>query len=65
MPFACYAMRAGNKFAYEESGTIASKFDPVTGRGGLFNGDKPMFEVDVASGELRVNGRAVVVSYKE
>ena len=58
-------MRAGNKFAYEESATIASKFDPATGRWGLFNGDKPLFEVDVASGELRVNGRAVVVSYKE
>jgi hypothetical protein len=63
--FACYAMRAGNKFAYEESGAIASKFDPTTGRWGLYNGDKPLFEVDVASGELRVNGRAVVVSYKD
>lgn len=63
--FACYAMRAGNKFAYEESGAIASKFDPATGRWGLYNGDKPLFEVDVASGELRVNGRAVVVSYKD
>jgi hypothetical protein len=63
--FACYAMRAGNKFAYEESGVIASKFDPATGRWGLYNGDKPLFEVDVASGELRVNGRPVVVSYKE
>jgi hypothetical protein len=63
--FACYAMRGGNKFAYEESGTIASKFDPVTGRWGLFHGDKPIFEVDMASGELRVNGRPVVVSYKD
>jgi len=63
--FACYAMRAGNKFAYEESATIASKFDPATGRWGLYHGDKPVFEVDMASGELRVNGRAVVVSYKE
>jgi len=33
--FACYAMRAGNKIAYEESGQIASKFDPQTGRWGL------------------------------
>jgi len=63
--FACYAMRAGNKFAYEESGAIASKYDPASGRWGLYNGDKPLFEVDVASGELRVNGRAVVVSYKD
>ena len=63
--FACYAMRGGNKFAYEESATIASKFDPQTGRWGLYNGDKPMFEVDMASGELRVNGRPVVVSYKD
>jgi hypothetical protein len=63
--FACYAMRGGNKFAYEESGTIASRFDPQTGRWGLYFGDKPVFEVDMASGELRVNGRAVVVSYKD
>jgi hypothetical protein len=63
--FACYAMRAGNKFAYEESGVIASKYDPATGRWGLYNGDKPLFEVDVSSGELRVNGRPVVVSYKD
>ena len=63
--FACYAMRAGNKFAYEELGAIASKYDPASGRWGLYNGDKPLFEVDVASGELRVNGRPVVVSYKD
>ena len=63
--FACYAMRAGNKIAYEESGAIASKFDPQTGRWGLYNGDAPLFEVDVATGELRVNGRAVQVTYKD
>ena len=55
--FACFAMRAGNKIAYEESAAIASKFDPETGRWGLYNGDKPLIEVDVATGELRVNGR--------
>ena len=63
--FACYAMRAGNKMAWEESAQIASKFDPQTGRWGLFNGDKPLFEVDVATGELRVNGRPVQVTYKD
>jgi hypothetical protein len=63
--FACYAMRAGNKIAYEESGAIASKFDPQTGRWGLYNGDQPLFEVDVATGELRVNGRPVEVKYKD
>ena len=63
--FACYAMRAGNKIAYEESGAIASKFDPQTGRWGLYNGDAPLFEVDVATGELRVNGRPVQVTYKD
>ncbi len=63
--FACFAMRAGNKIAFEESGAIASKFDPHTGRWGLYNGDKPLFEVDVATGELRVNGRAVQVTFKE
>jgi hypothetical protein len=63
--FACFAMRAGNKIAYEESGAIASKFDPHTGRWGLYNGDKPLFEVDVASGELRVNGRPVQVTFKD
>ena len=62
--FACYAMRAGNKLAWEESATIASKFDQTTGRWGLFNGEKPLFEVDVNSGEIRVNGRAVEFTYK-
>ena len=28
-------------------------------------GDKPLFEVDVATGELRVNGRAVEIKYKD
>jgi len=63
--FACYAMRAGNKLAWEESARIASKFDPQTGRWGLYNGDKPLFEVDVTTGELRVNGRPVQVTYKD
>jgi len=63
--YACYAMRAGHKMAWEESAQIASKFDPQTGRWGLFNGDKPLFEVDVTTGELRVNGRPVQVTYKD
>ena len=63
--YACYAMRAGNKLAWEESAQIASKFDPDTGRWGLFHGDKPVFEVDVNSGELRVNGRPVSIVYKD
>lgn len=63
--YACYAMQAGNKIAYEESARIASKFDPHTGRWGLYNGDRPLFEVDVTTGELRVNGRAVEIRYKE
>jgi hypothetical protein len=63
--YACYAMRAGNKMAWEESAQIASKFDPHTGRWGLFNGEKPLFEVDVTTGELRVNGRPVQVTYKD
>ena len=61
--YACYAMRAGNKMAWEESAQIASKFDPATGRWGLFNGNRPLFEVDVTTGELRVNGRTVQVTY--
>jgi hypothetical protein len=63
--YACYAMRAGNKLAWEESAQIASKFDPDTGRWGLFHGEKPIFEVDVNSGELRVNGRPVNITYKD
>ena len=51
--------------ADEESGAIASKFDPATGRWGLYNGEQPLFEVDVATGELRVNGRPVQVTYKD
>lgn len=63
--FACYGMRAGNKIAYEESGAIATKFDPASGRWGLYNGEQPLFEVDVATGELRVNGRPVDVKYRD
>jgi hypothetical protein len=63
--YACFAMRGGNKLAWEESARIASKFDPATGRWGLFNGDKPVFEVDVNTGELRVNGRPVQVTFKD
>lgn len=63
--YACYAMKAGNKMAWEETAQIASKFDPSTGRWGLFNGDRPLFEVDVATGELRVNGRPVQITYKD
>lgn len=63
--YACFAMRAGNKLAWEESAHVASKFDPHTGRWGLFTGDKPVFEVDVNTGEIRVNGRAVKVQYVE
>ena len=29
--YACFAMRAGNKIAWEESAQIASKYDPETG----------------------------------
>jgi hypothetical protein len=63
--YACFAMRGGNKMAWEESAQIASKYDPDTGRWGLFNGDKPLFEVDVNTGELRVNGRPVQITFKD
>ena len=62
--FACFAMRAGNKIAWEATGQIAGKFDADAGRWGLFNGARPLFEVDVNTGELRVNGRAIAVSEK-
>ena len=62
--YACYAMRGNNKFAWEESAKVASKFDPSTGLWGLYNGDTPVFQVNVATGELYVNGRAVNVTYK-
>jgi hypothetical protein len=63
--YACYAMRGGNKLAWEESAQIASKFDPATGRWGLYNGDKPVFEVNVQTGELSINGRRVRVEYAD
>jgi len=63
--YACFAMRAGNKFAWEESAQITSKFDPATGRWGLYKGDNPVFEVNVETGELRVGGRAVKVQFQE
>jgi hypothetical protein len=62
--YACFAMRAGNKFAWEESAQIASKFDPQTGRWGLYNGDKAVFEFNVGTGELFIGGKAVAITYK-
>jgi hypothetical protein len=62
--YACFAMRAGNKFAWEESAQIASKYDPDTGTWGLYNGDKPVLQINVATGELMINGRPVIVTYK-
>ena len=62
--YACYAMRAGNKLAWEESAQISSKFDPQTGTWGLYNGDRPVLQVNMTTGELMVNGRPVVVTYK-
>jgi hypothetical protein len=38
---------------------------PEAGRWGLFNGEKPVFEVDVNTGELRVNGRPVSIVCKD
>ena len=61
--YACFAMPAGNKLAWEESATIASKFDSETGLWGLFNGDQPVFQVNVNTGELRIGGRRVRVEY--
>jgi hypothetical protein len=62
--YACYAMRAGNKLAWEESAQIASKFDPETGTWGLYNGDKPVLQINMTTGELMINGKPVVVTYK-
>jgi len=62
--YACFAMRAGNKLAWEESAQITSKFDPETGMWGLYNGDAPVFQVNVGTGEMRINGRAVKVEFK-
>src|SRR5436309_4300158 len=62
--YACYAMRGGNKLAWEESAQITSKFDPQTGTWGLYNGDKPVFQINMTTGELLVNGRPVAVTYK-
>jgi hypothetical protein len=62
--YACYAMRAGNKLAWEESAQITSKFDPQTGTWGLYNGDRAVFQVNMSTGELTVNGRPAVVTYK-
>ena len=62
--YACFAMRAGNKLAWEESAQVASRYDPATGRWGLYNGEAPVFEVDVKSGEIRVGGRKVRVEFE-
>lgn len=62
--YACFAMRAGNKLAWEESAQIASKYDAATGRWGLYNGDTPVFEVNTQTGEIRVNGRPVKVEFQ-
>ena len=57
-------MRAGNKLAWEESAQVASKYDAATGRWGLYNGDRPVFEVNVQTGEIRVGGRPVKVEFQ-
>ena len=62
--YACFAMRGGNKLAWEESAQIASKFDPETGTWGLYNGDKPVLQINMTTGELMINGKPVVVTYK-
>jgi len=62
--YACFAMRAGNKLAWEESAKIASKFDPETGMWGLYNGDTPVFQINAATGEMRINGRPVKVEFQ-
>lgn len=62
--YACFAMRGGNKLAWEESAQVASKYDPATGRWGLYNGDNPVFEVNVQTGEIRVGGRPVKVEFQ-
>jgi hypothetical protein len=62
--YACFAMRGGNKLAWEESAQIASKFDPATGTWGLYNGDRPVLQIDVTTGELMINGRKVKVEYR-
>ena len=62
--YACFAMRGGNKLAWEESAQIASKFDPETGTWGLYNGDKPVLQINMTNGELMINGKPVVVTYK-
>jgi len=62
--YACFAMRGGNKFAWEESARIASKYDPDTGTWGLYNGDKPVLQINMATGELMINGKPVVVTFK-
>jgi hypothetical protein len=63
--YACYAMRGGNKLAWEECAQIASKFDPATGRWGLYNGDEPVFEMNVQTGELTIKGRRVRMEFDE
>ncbi|HEY1325956.1 MAG TPA: hypothetical protein VGI14_03400 [Casimicrobiaceae bacterium] len=62
--YACFAMRAGNKLAWEESARIVSKLDPDTGNWGLYNGDQPVFEVNVYTGAMRIGGRAVKVEFQ-
>lgn len=62
--YACFAMRGGNKLAWEESAQIASRYDPATGRWGLYNGDTPVFEVNAHTGEIRVNGRPVKIEFE-
>ena len=51
--FACYAMR-GQQDRVRGIGRRASSI--LRRAAGLFNGDQPLFEVDVTTGELRING---------
>ena len=54
---ACFAMNAGEKIAFDAGGQITQHFDPQTGYLTFATNGKPILEIQMETGELRVLGR--------
>ncbi len=54
---ACFAMNAGEKIAFDAGGQITQHFDPQTGYLTFATNGKPILEIQMETGEIRVLGR--------
>ncbi|MEO8345569.1 MAG: hypothetical protein ABI607_07740 [Betaproteobacteria bacterium] len=54
---ACFGMNAGEKIAFDAGGQITQHFDPQTGFLTFATNGKPILEIQMETGEIRVLGR--------